>query len=111
MASLQCSWKGLSARGMPHRVIPIGLARGLPLRLVADAATVGGAPPRGLLAGPPPCESRGASNMKTVAGMFETRSEAEDAIHRLQAAGFSRDAIGVAMRDTSESSDLATTTG
>lgn len=49
--------------------------------------------------------------MKTVAGMFETRAEAEDAIHRLQAAGFSRDAIGVAMRDTSESSDLATATG
>ena len=38
--------------------------------------------------------------MKTVVGMFETRSEAEDAIHRLQAAGFSRDAIGVAMRDS-----------
>ena len=49
--------------------------------------------------------------MRTVAGMFETRSEAEDAIHRLQAAGFSRDAIGVAMRDNHASGDLASTTG
>src|SRR4051794_37471529 len=49
--------------------------------------------------------------MKTVVGMFETRSEAEDAIHRLQAAGFSRDAIGVAMRDTREAGELADTTG
>ena len=49
--------------------------------------------------------------MKTVAGMFETRNEAEDAIHRLQAAGFGREAIGVAMKDHSESGDLATTTG
>ncbi len=49
--------------------------------------------------------------MKTVVGMFETRSEAEDAIQRLQAAGFSRDSIGVAMRDTRESKDLASDTG
>jgi len=49
--------------------------------------------------------------MKTVVGMFETRSEAEDAINRLQTAGFSRDAIGVAMRDTGEASTLAESTG
>ena len=49
--------------------------------------------------------------MKTVVGMFETRTEAEDAIQRLQAAGFGRDAIGVAMRDTGEAGDLAVTTG
>ncbi len=49
--------------------------------------------------------------MKTVVGMFETRSEAEDAIHRLQAAGFGRESIGVAMRDHRESGDLAETTG
>ena len=51
------------------------------------------------------------TTMKTVAGMFETRSEAEDAIRRLQAAGFGRDAIGVAMRDTADSSSLAADTG
>jgi len=49
--------------------------------------------------------------MKTVVGMFETRSEAEDAIRRLQAAGFSRDSIGVAMRDTRESKEVAAATG
>jgi Heat induced stress protein YflT len=49
--------------------------------------------------------------MTTVAGMFETRREAEDAIHRLQAAGFSRDTIGIAMRDATESGDLADATG
>jgi len=43
--------------------------------------------------------------------MFETRGAAEDAIHRLQAAGFSRDAIGVAMRDTHAASDLSESTG
>ena len=49
--------------------------------------------------------------MTTVAGMFETRQEAEDAVHRLQAAGFSRDTIGVAMRDVTESGALAEATG
>jgi len=48
--------------------------------------------------------------MQTVVGMFETRNAAEDAIRRLQAAGFSNDAIGVAMRDTTESSELAAST-
>jgi hypothetical protein len=49
--------------------------------------------------------------MKTVAGMFETRNDAEDAIRRLQAAGFSRDSIGVAMTDREELESLATDTG
>ncbi|MDB5350838.1 MAG: hypothetical protein JWN86_2085 [Planctomycetota bacterium] len=49
--------------------------------------------------------------MKTVVGMFETRSAAEDAIQRLQAAGFNRDAIGVAMRDTEVAGELASNTG
>jgi len=49
--------------------------------------------------------------MKTVVGMFETRTEAEDAMRRLQAAGCRREAIGVARRDTGESENLAATTG
>jgi len=49
--------------------------------------------------------------MRTVVGMFESRSDAEDAIHRLQAAGFGREAIGVAMRDTREAGEIAETTG
>lgn len=49
--------------------------------------------------------------MKTVIGMFETRTDAEDAIHRLQAAGFSRDAIGVAMKDSRDAEVLADATG
>jgi hypothetical protein len=49
--------------------------------------------------------------MRTVVGMFETRDAAEDAINRLQAAGFTRDQIGVAMRDHRESADVAERTG
>lgn len=49
--------------------------------------------------------------MTIVAGTFETRTEAEDAIHRLKSVGFSRDSIGVAMRDMTESENLAETTG
>lgn len=49
--------------------------------------------------------------MRTVVGMFETRDAAEDAIQRLLAAGFTRDHIGVAMRDTRESGELAERTG
>ncbi|MBX6316035.1 MAG: hypothetical protein IRY99_24450, partial [Isosphaeraceae bacterium] len=48
--------------------------------------------------------------MRTVVGMFATRAAAEEAIRRLEAAGFSRDVIGVAMRDTRESKDVAETT-
>ncbi len=49
--------------------------------------------------------------MRTIVGMFETRDAAEDAVQRLLAAGFNRDAIGVAMRDPRESGELAETTG
>jgi hypothetical protein len=49
--------------------------------------------------------------MQTIVGMFERRSDAEEAIQRLQAAGIRTDSIGVAMRDTRESGDLAGTTG
>jgi len=49
--------------------------------------------------------------MQTVVGLFENRSAAEDAIRRLQASSFANDSIGVAMRDTREASDLASTTG
>lgn len=49
--------------------------------------------------------------MQTVVGMFETRPEAEDAINRLQTAGFPRERIGVAMRDHRQSADVAETTG
>src|SRR5947208_998363 len=38
----------------------------------------------------------GSQPMQTIVGLFESRSAAEDAIRRLQAAGFSRDAIGIA---------------
>lgn len=45
--------------------------------------------------------------MTTIVGMFETRTEAEDAIQRLVAAGIHRDAIGIALRDNCESTELA----
>ncbi len=51
------------------------------------------------------------STMRTVVGMFETREAAEDAINRLLAAGFTREAIGVAMRDPREASEIAESTG
>jgi hypothetical protein len=37
--------------------------------------------------------------MQNVVGLFETRAEAEAAIHRLRAAGVSPDAISIAMKD------------
>lgn len=49
--------------------------------------------------------------MRTVVGMFETRTDAEDAIRRLQAAGFANEAIGVAMRDVKEAGAVAEATG
>lgn len=58
-----------------------------------------------------PSPSAKGEIMRTVVGMFESRSDAEDAIHRLQAAGFGREAIGVAMRDTREAGEIAETTG
>jgi hypothetical protein len=49
--------------------------------------------------------------MQTVVGMFETRAAAEDAVRRLQMAGFGQERIGVAMRDARESADVAEATG
>ncbi|HEX8199432.1 MAG TPA: general stress protein [Isosphaeraceae bacterium] len=49
--------------------------------------------------------------MRTVVGLFETRDAAEDAIRRLQAAGYGQDRIGVAMRDTRTAGDIAAATG
>ncbi len=45
--------------------------------------------------------------MRTVVGMFETRPAAEDAIQRLLANGFTREQIGVAMRDPREAGEVA----
>jgi uncharacterized membrane protein len=49
--------------------------------------------------------------MQNVVGMFNTRTEAEDAIRRLQLAGFSQDSIGVAMKDAAEAHAIAESTG
>jgi hypothetical protein len=43
--------------------------------------------------------------------MFQTRDEAESAIHRLKLSGVSLDAISIAMKDTAEAHDVAETTG
>lgn len=49
--------------------------------------------------------------MQHVVGLFETRAEAENAIRRIQANGTMPDAIGIAMKETTEASDLAEVTG
>jgi hypothetical protein len=49
--------------------------------------------------------------MKTIVGMFESRSEAEDAIRALEESGFSIDAIGVAMADAGEIAGVTANTG
>jgi hypothetical protein len=49
--------------------------------------------------------------MRTVVGMFETRAEAESAIHRLTASGIGADTISVAMKDSEAASDLVESTG
>src|SRR3954452_18821137 len=49
--------------------------------------------------------------MSHVVGMFQSRAEAESAIHRLKATGIAPDSVSVAMRDTSESADLIQSTG
>jgi hypothetical protein len=49
--------------------------------------------------------------MRTVVGLFETKREAEDAIQKLQSAGFRNEALGVAMRDAKESGAVAESTG
>lgn len=49
--------------------------------------------------------------MRTVVGMFETRTEAQSAIERLQTAGIANDSISVAMRDPKEAGALSSDTG
>jgi uncharacterized membrane protein len=49
--------------------------------------------------------------MRHVIGMFESRSEAEQAIEQLKSSGIRTDSISVAMKDMTSSSDLAGSTG
>ena len=49
--------------------------------------------------------------MKNIVGMFESRADAESAIHRLKATGIGMDSVSIAMRDRQEASDLVETTG
>jgi hypothetical protein len=49
--------------------------------------------------------------MRNVVGLFETRAEAESAIHRIKAHGIATDGISVAMRDTTEQRELTEATG
>jgi hypothetical protein len=49
--------------------------------------------------------------MKTLAATFTDRTDAEQAVNRLLEAGYSRESIGVAMRDPRASGELADATG
>ncbi|WP_406700397.1 general stress protein [Singulisphaera sp. Ch08] len=49
--------------------------------------------------------------MKNVVGMFESRTDAESAIHRLKLIGIGMDSVSIAMRDRQEASELVMTTG
>lgn len=49
--------------------------------------------------------------MRNVVGMFETRAEAESAIHRLTTSGIGADAISIAMRDSEATANLVEATG
>jgi hypothetical protein len=49
--------------------------------------------------------------MKNVVGMFESRAEAESAIHRLKTSGIGMDSVSIAMRDRQEATELVETTG
>lgn len=49
--------------------------------------------------------------MKNVVGMFETRAEAESAIHRMKIFGIGSDAFSIAMRESAETSALVESTG
>jgi uncharacterized protein (TIGR02271 family) len=52
-----------------------------------------------------------ATRGSTVVGLFPDRDRAEQAIHSLEAAGFSKDQIGVAMRDRHDQQALTGDTG
>jgi hypothetical protein len=49
--------------------------------------------------------------MQNVVGMFDTRTEAETAIHRLKETGIAPESISIAMKDVRDSGGLAETTG
>ena len=49
---------------------------------------------------------QGSSDRGTVVGLFRDRSDAEDAIRELKAAGFDENGIGVAMRDRDQQGEL-----
>jgi hypothetical protein len=51
------------------------------------------------------------TTMKTIAATFTNREDAESAVERLLNAGYTRESIGVAMRDPRSSNELAETTG
>jgi hypothetical protein len=53
-----------------------------------------------------PVSTRDVTRRTTVAGLFQDRAEAEQAIRDLQAAGFTGDRIGVAMRDRAEQGEM-----
>ena len=55
--------------------------------------------------------ARDLRGRKVVAGLFREREDAVAAIDGLKAAGFDAAAVGIAMRDRSEQSDLAEETG
>ena len=58
-----------------------------------------------------PRRSRDYSGRSVIAALFEDREGAEAAINDLKDAGFSPDQVGVAMRDTSQQSELVEDTG
>jgi len=49
--------------------------------------------------------------MKNVVGMFDSRAEAESAIHRLKTSGIGMDSVSIALRDRQEATELVETTG
>ena len=49
--------------------------------------------------------------MKTVAGLFESRSSAEQAVHDLRTAGFESERVSVMARDPERARDVANETG
>jgi hypothetical protein len=55
--------------------------------------------------------ARDLTGRSTVAGLFQDRPAAEQAVNDLRAAGFSGEQIGVAMRDRTEQGRLAEGTG
>ena len=67
--------------------------------------------PRGAYTAPITRTGRDYSTRTTIAGLFQSRVQAEQAIHELKDAGFTREQIGVAMRDRNEQDILIDETG